>query len=180
MLQSNETSEGIAQAFSGAMTAMGGGPSHRPQLIEWTFSDEVGAMNFYASILNAIVARYRTGKGQRLSRRPPITNPTFFRDRQQGSGSRQLDPGTFRHFQDSLPAAARTLLAAARKLPAAALKVPESSHVQKPSVLRHSDPFSTFQNLSGTFGASSRQSAKGVLPAARVQLPAAEVWLPAA
>ena len=46
--------DAIAQSFAGAATAMGGGPSHEPRLIEWTFSDEVGAMHFYSSILAAL------------------------------------------------------------------------------------------------------------------------------
>merc|ERR1719261_1301398 len=54
----------IAQATSGAMVAMGGGPSHRPVLTEWAFSDVVGAMNFYSTILAAIIARFQTGEGQ--------------------------------------------------------------------------------------------------------------------
>ena len=36
--------DSVAQAFSGSMHAMGGGPSHPPMLVEWTFSDEVGAI----------------------------------------------------------------------------------------------------------------------------------------
>ena len=35
----------VAQAFTGVMTTMGGGPSHSPTPVEWAFSDEVGAMN---------------------------------------------------------------------------------------------------------------------------------------
>merc|ERR1719262_400685 len=46
--------DGIAQAFNGVMTNQGGGPSHTPQFVEWGFSDEVGAMNFYSSILNGL------------------------------------------------------------------------------------------------------------------------------
>jgi crotonobetainyl-CoA:carnitine CoA-transferase CaiB-like acyl-CoA transferase len=56
----------VAQAFTGVLTAMGGGPSHPPLPVEWAFSDEVGALNFYASILAAVIARERTGKGQRV------------------------------------------------------------------------------------------------------------------
>ena len=58
--------DSVAQAFSGSMHAMGGGPSHPPMLVEWTFSDEVGAMNFYAAILAALYSRERTGKGQKV------------------------------------------------------------------------------------------------------------------
>ena len=32
------------------MHGAGGGPSHPPIPIEWAFSDEVGAMNFYNAI----------------------------------------------------------------------------------------------------------------------------------
>lgn len=59
--------DGIAQAFNGVMTNQGGGPSHRPQFVEWGFSDEVGAMNFYSAILNGLAAKYRFGKGQRVT-----------------------------------------------------------------------------------------------------------------
>lgn len=58
--------DAIAQAFTGAMTAQGGGPAHPPQLIEWAFSDEVGAMNFYSTIVTALFARGQTGKGQHV------------------------------------------------------------------------------------------------------------------
>jgi len=59
--------DGIAQAFTGVMTFMGGGPSHEPMPVEWAFSDEVGAVNFYASIMDALFARERTGKGQLIT-----------------------------------------------------------------------------------------------------------------
>ena len=48
------------------MHAQGGGPSHEPQPVEWAASDEIGAMNFVQGVLMALVARYRTGKGQRM------------------------------------------------------------------------------------------------------------------
>ncbi len=35
-----------------------------PPLTEWAFSDEVGAANMHASILAALYARERTGRGQ--------------------------------------------------------------------------------------------------------------------
>jgi len=59
--------DGVAQAFTGAATMQGGGPSHEPCLIDFAFSDEVGAMSFYASIISALFARERTGKGQQIS-----------------------------------------------------------------------------------------------------------------
>merc|ERR1719159_1125575 len=84
--------DGIAQAFSGVMTAMGGGPSHQPMRIEWTFADEVGAMNFLSSILMGLVARDRTGEGQEI-----VTSQTaatlFF---QRASVTRNLKNGTQR------------------------------------------------------------------------------------
>jgi crotonobetainyl-CoA:carnitine CoA-transferase CaiB-like acyl-CoA transferase len=49
--------DGIAQAFTGVMVQAGGGPSYEPRNVDWTFSDEVGAVNFYASICAALVAR---------------------------------------------------------------------------------------------------------------------------
>jgi len=58
--------DAIAQAFTGVGAMQGGGPSHKPSLVEWAFSDEVGAMNFHASILTAIIARLQTGKGQHI------------------------------------------------------------------------------------------------------------------
>jgi crotonobetainyl-CoA:carnitine CoA-transferase CaiB-like acyl-CoA transferase len=54
------------QAFSGAMVAQGGGPSHKPMVIEHCAADEVGAMNFAFAILSALVAKLKTGKGQRF------------------------------------------------------------------------------------------------------------------
>merc|ERR1719487_1830872 len=56
--------DGMAQSFTGITTVQGGGPSHEPRLVEWAFSDVVGAMNFYQSTLAALVAREMTGKGQ--------------------------------------------------------------------------------------------------------------------
>lgn len=58
--------DGVAQAFSGMATAQGGGPSHSPVLVRSLFSDQAGAMTFFSSILSALVARSRTGEGQRL------------------------------------------------------------------------------------------------------------------
>lgn len=57
----------IAQAFTGAAIAQAGGPDYKPRLVEWAFSDEVGAVNFYASIMDALYARSITGKGQRVT-----------------------------------------------------------------------------------------------------------------
>ena len=37
------------------MTEAGGGASHEPRNVPWTFSDEVGAMNFTEAVLTAIV-----------------------------------------------------------------------------------------------------------------------------
>ena len=58
--------DGMAQAFTGALLSNGGGPSHAPRPVGWTFSDVVGGNYFYSSILAALVARGRTGKGQRV------------------------------------------------------------------------------------------------------------------
>lgn len=59
--------DGIAQAFNGVTTVMGGGPSHEPMFVDWGFSDEIGAMNFYQCVLAALVHRYRTGEGQQVT-----------------------------------------------------------------------------------------------------------------
>ena len=56
--------DGMAQAFTGVLTHNGGGPSHAPREIGWTFSDVVGANAFVNAILMALVHRERTGKGQ--------------------------------------------------------------------------------------------------------------------
>ena len=58
--------DGMAQAFTGALLSNGGGPSHPPRPVGWTFSDVVGGNFFYSSILAALVARGRTGKGQHV------------------------------------------------------------------------------------------------------------------
>lgn len=58
--------DGMSQAFTGALHANGGGPSHKPRELPWVFSDVAGANNFYASILAALVARARTGEGQHV------------------------------------------------------------------------------------------------------------------
>lgn len=58
--------DGMAQAFTGVLAFNGGGPSHQPREVPWTFSDVMGANNFYGAILAAIIARYRTGRGQRV------------------------------------------------------------------------------------------------------------------
>ena len=46
------------------MTAMGGGPSHPPMPTEWSLTDLVGAMSFHGTIVSALLARGRSGKGQ--------------------------------------------------------------------------------------------------------------------
>ena len=56
----------VAQGYTGVMHGAGGGPSHPPIPIEWAFSDEVGAMNFYNAILTALFNRTRTGKGEHI------------------------------------------------------------------------------------------------------------------
>lgn len=52
------------QAFSGAMVAQGGGPSHTPMVIDHCVADEVGALNFSFAICSAVISKLRTGKGQ--------------------------------------------------------------------------------------------------------------------
>ena len=90
--------DAIAQSFAGAATAMGGGPSHEPRLIEWTFSDEVGAMHFYSSILAALFARSANGgKGQRVTTSQTGATLHF----QRASVQRSLQSGTQR--DDGLP-----------------------------------------------------------------------------
>jgi crotonobetainyl-CoA:carnitine CoA-transferase CaiB-like acyl-CoA transferase len=56
----------VCQGMTGAMVASGGGPSHKPRLSEWGLADQVGALNFAFHIAAALVARGRTGKGQKL------------------------------------------------------------------------------------------------------------------
>lgn len=64
--------DGIAQAFTGVASAQAGGPSRRPQLVEFALSDEVGSMNFCQAIAFALFARERNiarggkGEGQHL------------------------------------------------------------------------------------------------------------------
>jgi len=48
------------------MHKQGGGPSHEPKEIAFAFSDEVGATNFSFSIVTALLARERTGTGQKI------------------------------------------------------------------------------------------------------------------
>eukprot|EP00943_MAST-04B_sp_MAST-4B-sp1_P008906 g8906.t1 len=55
-----------SQAWSGAMCANGGGPSHKPRVVEWALADEIGGMNLAFGVLTCIIARNRTGKGQHL------------------------------------------------------------------------------------------------------------------
>lgn len=56
----------ICQGMSGAAVAQGGGPSHQPIFVEWGAADQVGAMSFALHITAAIVARGRTGVGQKV------------------------------------------------------------------------------------------------------------------
>lgn len=58
----------VTQAYSGAMTVQGGGPSHTPMAVEWAMADEVGAMNFAFSVVAALLAReqHPQGTGQHL------------------------------------------------------------------------------------------------------------------
>jgi crotonobetainyl-CoA:carnitine CoA-transferase CaiB-like acyl-CoA transferase len=56
----------IAQARSGFAQHSGGGPGTTPQVPYPGIADHVGAMNFFSGILAALLARERTGKGQRV------------------------------------------------------------------------------------------------------------------
>jgi crotonobetainyl-CoA:carnitine CoA-transferase CaiB-like acyl-CoA transferase len=56
----------IAQARSGFAQHAGGGPGEVPQVPYPGIADHVGAMNFATGILAAVVARERTGLGQRV------------------------------------------------------------------------------------------------------------------
>lgn len=56
----------IAQASSGFAQHAGGGPGHRPEVPYPGLADQTGGMNFAFGILAAIVARERTGTGQRV------------------------------------------------------------------------------------------------------------------
>lgn len=59
--------DGMAQAFTGVLTKNGGGPSHTPRPVPWVFSDIAGANNFVSAILYGLVARERTGLGQKVT-----------------------------------------------------------------------------------------------------------------
>ena len=88
--------DAVAQAFSGAAVWNGGGPSHRPRVLPWTFSDEVGAMNFYSSILAALYAREKNnGIGQQVLTSQVGATLNFQRATLQGSikNKRQRDNG---------------------------------------------------------------------------------------
>ena len=63
--------DGVSQAFSGVLTQQAGGPSQTPVPVDFAFSDESGAANFAFSIVTALLARARTGKGQEI-----VTNQT--------------------------------------------------------------------------------------------------------
>jgi crotonobetainyl-CoA:carnitine CoA-transferase CaiB-like acyl-CoA transferase len=56
----------IAQARSGFAQHAGGGPGETPIVPYPGLADHVGAMNFFSGILAALLARERTGQGQRL------------------------------------------------------------------------------------------------------------------
>ena len=56
----------IAQAVSGLMIEQGGGPGHEPQPALPGAADQVSAMLFAFGIASALVARERTGEGQRV------------------------------------------------------------------------------------------------------------------
>jgi crotonobetainyl-CoA:carnitine CoA-transferase CaiB-like acyl-CoA transferase len=56
----------IAQAVGGLMVEQGGGPGHEPQPALPGAADQVSAMLFAFSIASALVARERTGEGQRI------------------------------------------------------------------------------------------------------------------
>ena len=61
-LSKNPSYDGVSQAFTGVMVGQGGGPSHEPVPVDWTFSDEVGAMNFYSAIVTALFARENSSR----------------------------------------------------------------------------------------------------------------------
>lgn len=56
----------IAQAVSGLMVEQGGGPGHDPQPALPGAADQVSAMLFAFGIASALVARERTGEGQKV------------------------------------------------------------------------------------------------------------------
>lgn len=56
----------IAQAISGLMIEQSGGPGHEPQPALPGAADQVSAMLFAFGIVSALVARNRTGEGQRV------------------------------------------------------------------------------------------------------------------
>ena len=58
--------DGMAQGFTGVLAANGGGPSHEPRPIGFTFSDVVGGNYFYSAILAALYGRERTNKGSHV------------------------------------------------------------------------------------------------------------------
>jgi len=58
--------DAVAQAYAGMTHFQGGGPSHKPVLVASAFSDKVAAYAFFSSILCALVARSRTGEGQKV------------------------------------------------------------------------------------------------------------------
>jgi crotonobetainyl-CoA:carnitine CoA-transferase CaiB-like acyl-CoA transferase len=56
----------IAQAFSGYAMHSGGGPGHTPEISYPGIADQTGAMNFAFGIVTALLARERTGIGQKV------------------------------------------------------------------------------------------------------------------
>lgn len=56
----------VAQAVSGLMIEQGGGPGHEPQPALPGAADQVSAMLFAFGITSALLARERTGEGQRV------------------------------------------------------------------------------------------------------------------
>jgi crotonobetainyl-CoA:carnitine CoA-transferase CaiB-like acyl-CoA transferase len=56
----------IAQAYSGFAQHSGGGPGFRPEVSYPGIADQTGAMNFAFGIVTALLARERTGAGQKV------------------------------------------------------------------------------------------------------------------
>jgi crotonobetainyl-CoA:carnitine CoA-transferase CaiB-like acyl-CoA transferase len=56
----------VSQGMSGAMVSQGGGPGNVPMNGPWGLADQVGAMTFAYAIVCALMARERTGAGQRV------------------------------------------------------------------------------------------------------------------
>jgi crotonobetainyl-CoA:carnitine CoA-transferase CaiB-like acyl-CoA transferase len=56
----------IAQAYSGFAQHSGGGPGFRPEVSYPGIADQTGAMNFAFGLVTALLARERTGAGQKV------------------------------------------------------------------------------------------------------------------